>query len=64
MRDYTITYEGATICGERGFWFRLYHRNRLVAEGWSRGRKSLAEAEALEAINAREALHGAARKAS
>lgn len=54
--NYTIAYEAAQMNGEPGFWFRLYVRNALIAEGWSRGRRHHAEKQAREAIHAREVL--------
>ncbi len=46
MRNsYTVTYEGAAMNGVSGFWYRITVRGRLVAEGWTAGRKHHAEAD-------------------
>lgn len=52
---YTITYEPATILGERGFSYDIYFDGRLLASGWSRGKKSDAEQSARQTIRERSA---------
>lgn len=56
MNRYTATYEPDTIMGEAGWSYACYCEGRLIFEGWSRGKKSDAEAEVRNGINNREAL--------
>lgn len=60
MKNYTGTYEPQTVHGERGFWYRCFANGKLVFEGWSRGKKHLAEREVRNGIDAREALRSCA----
>lgn len=57
---YAIRYQLATMNGERGWWFRIWIGVRLIAEGWTRGRKSGAYIEARKVINELEAFHATA----
>ena len=54
MKGYTATYEGQTMAGVPGFWWRLYQHRKLIAEGWSAGKKRHAEEDANLAIIATE----------
>jgi hypothetical protein len=56
MKSYTATFEAQTIAGERGWSWKLFARRRLVAEGWTRGKKSEAEAEVRITIASRDTL--------
>jgi len=60
VKTYTIVYRPTAMCGEPGFNYEIRTRGRLVAEGWSRGKKRNAEEQAREAINARDTLRGLA----
>lgn len=54
--NYTATYKAETIAGEAGWSWHLFAFGRLVAEGWTRGKKSEAETEVRTAIAARDTL--------
>lgn len=57
---YTATYEPQIVAGERGFWYRCFAAGKLIFEGWSRGKKHLAERDVREGIKARETLRACA----
>lgn len=56
IMNYTATYKAETIAGEPGWSWHLFSFGRLVAEGWTRGKKSEAETEVRTAIAARDTL--------
>lgn len=53
---YAATYQAEPVLGEHGWSYRCFCRGQPIFEGWSRGRKSEAEAEVRRGIEAREAL--------
>lgn len=63
---YTITYTPREMCGEHGYDWRVvakdyaYLDGKLVAEGWTRGKKKNAEEDVRETIRNRDALRSAA----
>lgn len=63
---YTISYEPREMCGEAGYDWKITAKDyaflggKLVAEGWTRGKRKNAEADAREAIRNRDALRSAA----
>lgn len=59
-KTYSATYEPQIMNGEHGFWYRCFAAGRLIFEGWSRGKKHLAETEVRNGIDAREALRACA----
>lgn len=59
-KTYRAEYEPQTVYGEAGVWWRLYASDRLVAEGWTRGKRHDAEADVRETIRNRDALFAAA----
>lgn len=58
--EYTITYEPHAMCGENGHNWKIRAKGRLIAEGWSRGKRHHAEADVRETIRNRDALRSAA----
>lgn len=54
--NYTATYKAETLAGEPGWSWQLFAFGRLVAEGWTRGKKREAENEVRIAIAARDTL--------
>lgn len=54
MTNYTATYEPQMLAGERGWSWQLFADGRLVAEGWTRGKKRAAEAEVRITIASRD----------
>lgn len=46
----TVTYTPLSILGEHGYAYTIYKDNRVIAEGWSRGKQSEAELEARRAM--------------
>lgn len=61
MQSYTATYEPHAMNGERGHNWRLYTGGKLIAEGWTRGKKRHAEDEVKIAIAALD-QKGASRR--
>ncbi len=53
--SYTVTYEPTTVLGEHGYEYVLMYCGRVVAQGWTRGKKHHAEAEARAAMDRRAA---------
>jgi len=62
VKGYSATYYSDPLNGEPGWSYEIFYKGRLVAAGWSRGRKHHAEADVREVINVREALHDAAAR--
>lgn len=60
MQGYTATYEAQTLTGQAGWAWKLFADGRLVAEGWTRGKKSEAETEVRIVISARDTLRACA----
>jgi len=52
--SYTATYEPHTMNGSHGHSWQLFAKGRLVAEGWTIGKRREAELEVKTAIAARD----------
>ena len=52
---FTITYEPREMCGEQGFDWKVTRDGKLVAEGWSKGKRRHAEQDAAAVVNRKAA---------
>ena len=51
---YSVTYEPQILNAEAGWWFNIYVEGRLLVQGWCKGSRADAEAEARRCMAERD----------